>query len=121
MTRLGDLLEFGQLLKPLATINLYKSLTFLGNFCKEVKMYHFSFIDIWQFFLVTLLPTQKSVYEIASRNGSDVSVVLLTFCSYLTFVFSMNQESFTVSYPYYSVTRYLAATLAESSRSLPLF
>ena len=36
MTRLGDLL------KPLATINLSKSLTFLGIFCKDVKIYHFS-------------------------------------------------------------------------------
>ena len=32
----------GNLLKPLATINLPKSLTFLGNFCKGVKMYDFS-------------------------------------------------------------------------------
>ena len=29
-------------LKPLATINLAKSPTFLGNFCKSVKIYHFS-------------------------------------------------------------------------------
>ena len=55
VTRLGDLLDF---LKPLATINLPKSPTFLGNFCKGVKIYNFSseiiswatFIDIWQFF-----------------------------------------------------------------------
>ena len=40
--RLGDLLDFGQLLKHLATINLPKSLTFQGNFCKGVKSYHFS-------------------------------------------------------------------------------
>ena len=40
--RLGDLLDFGQLLKPLATINLSKSLTFLGNFYKDVKINHFS-------------------------------------------------------------------------------
>ena len=32
----------GNLLKPLATINLPKSLTFLGNFCVVVKIYHFS-------------------------------------------------------------------------------
>ena len=30
VTRLGDLLDFGQVLKPLATINLPKSPTFLG-------------------------------------------------------------------------------------------
>ena len=29
-------------LKPLATINLPRSPTFLGNFCKGVKIYHFS-------------------------------------------------------------------------------
>ena len=37
MTRLGKLLDFGQLLKPLAAISLP-----LGNFCKGVKIYHFS-------------------------------------------------------------------------------
>ena len=30
------------ILKPFATINLPKSATFLGNFCKGVKIYHFS-------------------------------------------------------------------------------
>ena len=43
VTRLGDLLHFGQPFKaPLAAINLPKSPTFLGNFCKGVKIYHFS-------------------------------------------------------------------------------
>ena len=32
----------GTFLKPLATINLAKSATFLGNFCIGVKIYHFS-------------------------------------------------------------------------------
>ena len=32
----------GTFLKPLAPINLPKSPTFLGNFCKGVKIYHFS-------------------------------------------------------------------------------
>ena len=32
----------GNFLKPLAPINLPKSSTFLGNFCKVVKIYHFS-------------------------------------------------------------------------------
>ena len=52
----------GNFLKPLARINLPKSPTFLRNFCKCVKIYHFSsenhfwatFKDIWQFLLVTL-------------------------------------------------------------------
>ena len=38
MTRLGNLLDFGHFLKTLATINLPKSPTFLGNFCKCVKI-----------------------------------------------------------------------------------
>ena len=32
----------GKFLKPLSTINLPKSPTFLGNFCKGVKIIHFS-------------------------------------------------------------------------------
>ena len=32
----------GKFLKPLATINLPKSPTFFGNFCKGVKIYQFS-------------------------------------------------------------------------------
>ena len=43
MTRLGYLLDFGQLFKPLETIILPKSPTFLGNFCKGVKILHFNF------------------------------------------------------------------------------
>ena len=41
VTRLGNSLDFGQVLKPLATINLPKSPTVLGNFCKVAKIYHF--------------------------------------------------------------------------------
>ena len=33
--------QIGQLFKALATINLPKTCTFLGNFCKRVKIYHF--------------------------------------------------------------------------------
>ena len=32
----------GNFLKPLATINLPQSSPFLGNLCKDVKIYHFS-------------------------------------------------------------------------------
>ena len=35
-------LHFDNFLKPWATINLPKSPTFLGNFCKGVKISHFS-------------------------------------------------------------------------------
>ena len=50
----------GNFSKPLVTINLPKSLTFLGKFCKDVKIFNFSneiifgqllyFIDIWRLF-----------------------------------------------------------------------
>ena len=43
----------GNFLKPLATINLPKSLTFLGNICKGVKIYHFSSEIILRHFLQT--------------------------------------------------------------------
>ena len=42
VTRLGDFSTLGKFLKRLATINLPKSITFLGNFCKGVKIYRFS-------------------------------------------------------------------------------
>ena len=41
VTRFGDSLNFGQVIKPLATIKLPKSPTFLGYFCKGVKIDHF--------------------------------------------------------------------------------
>ena len=52
MTRLGDFWTLGNFLKPLGTINCPNLPTFLDNFCKGVKIYHFwvAFIDIWQFF-----------------------------------------------------------------------
>ena len=58
MTRLGDLLHFGQLLKPVAKIILPKWPSLLGNFCKCVKIFDFSseiifwatFIDFWRLF-----------------------------------------------------------------------
>ena len=49
--------NLGNFSKPIATISLPKSPTFFGNFCKGVKIIHFSsetifgknFIDIWRF------------------------------------------------------------------------
>ena len=41
VTRFSDLLDFGQLFKALATINLPQSPPFLGNFCKGVKIFNF--------------------------------------------------------------------------------
>ena len=42
VTRVGNFLHFGQLLKLFATMNLPKSPTFLGNFSKGAKIIHFS-------------------------------------------------------------------------------
>ena len=42
VTRLGNLLVLGNFSKPLARINLPKSPTFLDNFFKVVKIFHFS-------------------------------------------------------------------------------
>ena len=55
----------GNFLKPAAIINLPKSLTFLGNFCIGVKSFNFwaTFIDIWRFFLVTLVLKDKEAGE----------------------------------------------------------
>ena len=41
MTRLGELLDFGKVLKAFAIINLSKSPTFLGNFCQVSKFFIF--------------------------------------------------------------------------------
>ena len=64
-------------LKPLATINLPKSLTLLGNFCKGVKINHFSneiiFGQLLQtfgnFFLVTLLHTYLPIKPLLEVVG----------------------------------------------------
>ena len=72
VTRFGYLLDFGQLLKPLAIINLSKTPTFLGNYCKGVKMYHFSSETIFgqllttfgDFYLVTLIINRKSDFDV---------------------------------------------------------
>ena len=42
VTRLGKLMDFGQLYKPLATINWSKSPTFLGIFCRGGKILNFT-------------------------------------------------------------------------------
>ena len=62
VARLGDILDFGQLFKASGKINLPQSSPFLGNFCKGVKIIHFSSDTIFgqllytinDFYLVTL-------------------------------------------------------------------
>ena len=63
MTTLGDLLHFSQLFKVCGNNYLAQMPTFLGNFCKGVKLFHNSCeIIFWQhlwtfgdFLLVTLV------------------------------------------------------------------
>ena len=51
MTRLGNLLHFGQLLKLVATIILPKSPTFLGNFCKSfIFLVKSLLVNFWRLF-----------------------------------------------------------------------
>ena len=75
MTRLGLFCTLGNFLKPLATINLPRSPTFLGNFCKGVKIYPFSSEIIFgqllytfgDFYLVTLLPRSVLWFDCCSN------------------------------------------------------
>ena len=54
VTRLGDFLHFGQLFKACCNNYFAQIAHILGNFCKAVKMFHFSsgisFVDIWRLF-----------------------------------------------------------------------
>ena len=67
VTRFGNLLDFGQLLKPLAIINSPKSPTVFGNFCVGAKIFIFSCEIIFgqllwtfgDFSLVTLITTKE--------------------------------------------------------------
>ena len=71
VTRLDLFCALGNFSKPLETINLPKSPTFLVNFCKGVKIIIFSseiIIDIWRFLLVTLVRDNKSCYRDKTRR-----------------------------------------------------
>ena len=92
VTRLGNLLDFGNFSMCVATISLPKSPTFLGNFCKGVKICNFSseinFVQLLQtfgdFLLVTLIvlenmsPIAKNkqhrVYSFTSVHWSQLSI-----------------------------------------------
>ena len=65
VTRLGNLLDFGQISKPLAKINLPKSPSFSGHFCEEIFNFSSEIIfgqllyTFGDFFLVTLAIVRK--------------------------------------------------------------
>ena len=77
----------GNFLKPLAIIHLPKSPTFFGNFCEVVQIYPFfcwnhywaTFIDIWQFFMVTLLWVSNSFSS--SFSLQDISNIRRIECT----------------------------------------
>ena len=67
VTRFGNLLDLGNFLKPLATINLPKSPTVLGNFCAGAKIFNFSseiFFGqlLWTFGDFSLVTLSTSLY-----------------------------------------------------------
>ena len=104
VTRLGDLLDFGQLLKPLATINLPKSLTFLGNFCKVAKIFNFSCAIIFgqllqtfgDFFLVTLYVSMNGlppVLLVWIQVFSLFQINIFTNVTYLLVWLNRNQSN----------------------------
>ena len=81
----------GNFFKPLATIYLPKSLTFLGNFCKVIKIYHFSCEIIFgqllqmfgDFYLVTLIATSILFYLnwIRMMVKAITKLTIIAFCS----------------------------------------
>ena len=96
----------GNFLKPLASINLPKSLTFLGNFCKGVKIYHFYIEIIFRkllqtfgdFYLVTLCAIVTVPYHSSYLNFSlyFYRKIISELCTRYTL-----QEDFTVNFSLY--------------------
>ena len=85
VTRLGDLLDFRRVLKAFGNINLPKSPTFLGNFCKGVIIFHFSSEIIFgqllqtfgDFFLVTLLPSENYSRRSCCKQCNNCAALVL--------------------------------------------
>ena len=91
VTRSGDFWTLCKFLKPLATINLPNLPTFLGNFCKGVKIYHFCIEIIFRQLLQTLgdflwshcqnvtvyLPTYLPTYLLVVDNWNQYCKILL--------------------------------------------
>ena len=80
VTRLGDLLDVGQLFKACGTIILPESLTFSGKFCKGVKIYHFSS----EIFFGQLLQTFGD-FLLLTLDSNNEAVFIHWFCSYHPF------------------------------------
>ena len=84
VTRLGDLFHtLGNFSKPVAIINLPKSPTFLGNFCKGVKIFYFSSEIIFGQLLQTfgnflLVPLARGNVYILRRSFQFQSVIQMS-------------------------------------------
>ena len=70
----------GNFLKPLTTINLPKSHTFLGNFCKGVKIYHFSIEIIYRHLAIFSGHTGWKANTLRKRNAAATAQRMLIFC-----------------------------------------
>ena len=70
VTRLGDLLHFGQIFKASGNNYFAQTAHILGKFCRGIKIFHFSsgiifgqlLLTFGDFLLVTLPPTYLSMY-----------------------------------------------------------
>ena len=89
----------GNFLKPLATINLPKSLTILSNICKGVKIYHFSCEIIpgqllqtfGGFYLVTLVTPmlfKQTLFTLSQINSTLLKVFKMGHSQPLYYLFS---------------------------------
>ena len=81
----------GKFIQPLETINLPKSLTFLGNFWKYVKIFNFSteiifgqlLLTFGDFFLVTLVLLFNTAYStVKSAHNRRILTYLTTANKY---------------------------------------
>ena len=97
MINTSSVTRLGNYLKPLATINLPNSPTFLGNFCKGVKIYHCSSEIIFgqhsqifgYFFQVTLntshfawtlLDTVRKHFDAIPIKNTNGPSTMFSFC-----------------------------------------
>ena len=91
VTRLGDLLQFGQLFKACGNNYFAKIANILGNLCKVVKIFYFSsqnhfwatFTDIWQLFT-----GHAGDYQYLPRSWASFLAQELTICTLRSMAFS---------------------------------
>ena len=85
VTRLGNLLDLGNFLKPLATINFPKSPIFFCNFCKGVKIFIFLVklfmgnmaIFFWSHWVHHLWPSVFSLVLLFSQSSTKRKAIVV--------------------------------------------